>query len=124
MTSTDYHGKAKLLFAAVLCVAALAAGLYYRHYSAQYTTYRVETHDPVSGLIVDSPVEFHGVEVGNVTKIELTDPRTVSILLRVAKTHRSGRRRWPRSPRAAWPPRDSPVTSTSLWKIRLRSPAR
>jgi ABC-type transporter Mla subunit MlaD len=85
MTSTDYHGKAKLLFAAVLCVAALAAGLYYRHYSAQYTTYRVETHDPVSGLIVDSPVEFHGVEVGNVTKIELTDPRTVSILLRVAK---------------------------------------
>jgi ABC-type transporter Mla subunit MlaD len=85
MISTDYHGKAKLLFAAVLCGTALAAALWYRHFSDQYSTYRIETHDPVSGLIVDSPVEFHGVEVGNVTKIELTDPRTVSILLRVAK---------------------------------------
>ena len=83
--STDYHWKAKVLFIATLCVAALAAGLWYLHSSAQYTTYRIETRDPVSGLIVDSPVEFHGVEVGSVRKIELTDPRTVGILLRVAK---------------------------------------
>jgi len=83
--SADYHRKATRLFIAILCVAALAAGAWYLRSSAQYTTYRIETHDRVSGLIVDSPVEFHGVDVGNVTKIELTDPHTVGILLRVAK---------------------------------------
>ena len=83
--SADYHRKATLLFTGALCLAALAAGFWYLHSSAQYTTYQIETHDKVSGLIVDSPVEFHGVEVGNVTKVELSDPRTVGILLRVAK---------------------------------------
>jgi phospholipid/cholesterol/gamma-HCH transport system substrate-binding protein len=81
----DFHSKAKLLFVVILCAAALAAGLWYLRSSAQYTTYRIETHDPVSGLIVDSPVELHGVEVGSVTKIELTGPQTVGILLRVVK---------------------------------------
>jgi phospholipid/cholesterol/gamma-HCH transport system substrate-binding protein len=81
----DYHRKATLLFVAALCVAALAAGFWYLRFLAQYTTYRILTHDSISGLIVDSPVEFHGVEVGNVRKIELIDPRTVSIDLRVAK---------------------------------------
>ncbi len=83
--SVDYHQKAKLLFAVALCVIAVAAAFWYLRSSAQYTTYRLETHDPVSGLIVDSPVEFHGVEVGSVRKIKLTDPRTVDILLRIAK---------------------------------------
>ena len=79
------HSKAKLLFAAAVFVAALAAGFWYFRSSAQYTTYRLETHEPVSGLIVDSPVELHGVEVGSVSKIELSGPRTVRILLRIAK---------------------------------------
>jgi ABC-type transporter Mla subunit MlaD len=85
MMSRDYHWKAKLLFIAALCVAVLAAGLWYARSSARSTTYRIETHDPVSGLIADSPVELHGVEVGNVTRIELIDARTVGVLLRVAK---------------------------------------
>jgi phospholipid/cholesterol/gamma-HCH transport system substrate-binding protein len=84
-STTDFHQKAKLLFIAVLCVILLAAGLWYLRSSAQYTTYRIETHYSVSGLIVDSPVELHGVEVGHVTRIELTDPQTVGILLRVTK---------------------------------------
>jgi ABC-type transporter Mla subunit MlaD len=83
--TADYHHNAKLLFIAALCLAALAAGFWYVQSLAQYTTYRMETHDSISGLIVDSPVEFHGVEVGYVRKIELIDPRTVSILLRVGK---------------------------------------
>jgi len=83
--SINYHRKAQLLFTAVLCVIAVVAALWYLRSYAEYTTYQIETHDRVSGLIADSPVEFHGVEVGKVTKIELTDPRTVSILLLVAK---------------------------------------
>jgi phospholipid/cholesterol/gamma-HCH transport system substrate-binding protein len=48
-------------------------------------TYQIATQDAVSGLITDSPVEFHGVEVGKVTRIELTDPRSVRILLSIRK---------------------------------------
>ena len=81
----DYHRKATLLFTAALCAAVLAAGFWYVRSSAQYTMYRIQTHDSVSGLIADSPVEFHGVEVGNVTRIELIDPKTVGIVLRVTK---------------------------------------
>src|SRR5438105_3532965 len=73
--SANVVRKARLLFAAVLCAGGLAAGLWYIWSSAQYMTYQIETHDSVSGLIADSPVELHGVEVGKVTKIELTDPR-------------------------------------------------
>jgi phospholipid/cholesterol/gamma-HCH transport system substrate-binding protein len=83
--SADVHLKARLVFAAVFCASGLAAGAWYLWSSGQYTIYRIETHDPVSGLIADSPVELHGVEVGKVTKIELADPRTVAILLSVAK---------------------------------------
>ena len=85
LITPDYHRKATLLFIAVLSLAALAAGLSYLHSAARYTTYRIQTQDSVSGLIVNSPVELHGVEVGTVAKIELNDARTVDILLRVAR---------------------------------------
>jgi len=75
------HWKASLTFTAVLCVGGLAVGLWYLWSSSQHTIYRI---DPVSGLIADSPVEFHGVEIGKVTRIELTDPHTVGILLSIA----------------------------------------
>ena len=81
--SANVHGKARLIFLALLGAGGLAAGLGYFWSSGQYTTYRIETHDSVSGLIVDSPVELHGVEVGKVTRIELADPYTVAILLRI-----------------------------------------
>ena len=81
--SANVHGKARLIFLALLGAGGLAAGLGYFWSSGQYTTYRIETHDLVSGLIVNSPVELHGVEVGKVTRIELADPYTVAILLRI-----------------------------------------
>lgn len=68
-----------------LGVTGLAAGGWYLRSSAQYVTYRIEAHDPVSGLIVDSLVELHGVEIGNVARIELTDSRTGGIWLHIAK---------------------------------------
>ena len=40
---------------------------------------------PNSGLIGDSPIEFHGVGVRKVKRVELIDPRSVSILLNVRK---------------------------------------
>lgn len=83
--ATDVHRTARLIFTATLCAVGFAIGLWYLWSSGQHTTYRIETHDPVSGLIADSPVELYGVEVGKVTQIELTDPRTVGILLSIAK---------------------------------------
>lgn len=82
--ATNVHRKARLLFVAVLCGGALAGLAWQSWSSSHFRTYRIETHDPVSGLIVDSPVEFHGVEVGKVTNIRLMDGRTVSILLKAA----------------------------------------
>ena len=84
-TSAKIQRKARLIFAAVLCTGGLATALWYFGYSSQYATYRIETHDAVSGLIADSPVELHGVEIGKVTRIELIDPQTVNILLSIAK---------------------------------------
>jgi phospholipid/cholesterol/gamma-HCH transport system substrate-binding protein len=79
------HLKAKLMFIAVLCAGGLGAAYWYFWNQDQYTTYQIETHDPVSGLIADSPVELHGVEIGKVTRIQLIDPRTVGIQISVAK---------------------------------------
>src|SRR5690348_9575871 len=82
----DYvHRKASLLFAAVLffCVVVALGWLFWSSY--QYRTYEMETHDSVHGLVAGAPIEFHGVEVGKVTKIELVDPTTVQIWLSVAR---------------------------------------
>jgi phospholipid/cholesterol/gamma-HCH transport system substrate-binding protein len=40
-------------------------------YSTQYTTYRVYLDESVSGLYLDAPVKYRGVDVGKVTGIEL-----------------------------------------------------
>jgi phospholipid/cholesterol/gamma-HCH transport system substrate-binding protein len=45
--------------------------------------FEIRTREPVSGLIADAPVEFHGVEVGKVKRVQLIDPHTVSIVLTV-----------------------------------------
>jgi len=40
-------------------------------YTTQYTTYRVYLDESVSGLYLDAPVKYRGVDVGKVTGIEL-----------------------------------------------------
>jgi phospholipid/cholesterol/gamma-HCH transport system substrate-binding protein len=77
--------RARIAFAVVALVGAIAGLAWYVFASGQYTTYQIRTQDPVSGLIVDAPVEFHGVEVGKVKRVELADPHSVSILLNVKK---------------------------------------
>lgn len=56
--------------------------------SAEYTPYRLYMKESVAGLNIDSAVEFNGVNVGTVKKIELDvhDPRLVLVLLNVKNT--------------------------------------
>src|SRR5215472_5805478 len=77
--------KARLAFSAVLIVCAATAAGWYFSSATRYTTYQIRTHDPVSGLLADAPVEYHGVDVGRVKRVELTDPRTVRIILSVER---------------------------------------
>ncbi len=76
---------ARVAFALVILVGVVIGFAWYLLSSGQYTTYQIVTRDSVSGLIVDAPVEFHGVEVGKVVKVELTNPRLVTVLLTIRK---------------------------------------
>jgi phospholipid/cholesterol/gamma-HCH transport system substrate-binding protein len=82
----DVDTRARLAFAAVLLVLAVAGAGWYFFTVSRYATYEIYTQESVSGLIVDAPVEFHGVEVGKVKSIKLVNPHSVSILLTVDKS--------------------------------------
>jgi ABC-type transporter Mla subunit MlaD len=85
MANDTVYGKARLLFLALLCAGGIAALAWKIWSDSNYRTYWIETRDPVSGLIVDAPVELHGVEVGKVTNIQLLEAGTVRVQLSVAK---------------------------------------
>ena len=53
----------KLIFVAVLLISTAIGVAWYLNSSSGYTTYQINTEDLVSGLIVDAPIEFHGVDV-------------------------------------------------------------
>ena len=79
----DADNKARIAFALVLLLAAAAGAAWYLFSSSRYTTYQIQTHDPVSGLIADAPVEYHGVDVGKVKSVELIDSRSIRVLLSI-----------------------------------------
>ena len=70
-----------LLTAIVFATIWLSSGLSF----IQYTTYAVYMKESVSGLNIDSPVEFNGVDVGTVSNIQLDprNPKRVTVLLRI-----------------------------------------
>lgn len=72
-----------LISATVLAIIWLSAGFSFD----VYDTYKVYMDESVSGLTVDSPVEFNGVQVGKVTKIkiDLKNPKLVRVLLSVKR---------------------------------------
>jgi phospholipid/cholesterol/gamma-HCH transport system substrate-binding protein len=77
----DIDMKARLLFAAFLALLGAGALAWYFAAAARYALYQIDTNDSVSGLIVDAPIEFHGVEVGKVKSVKLVDPHRVAVLL-------------------------------------------
>ncbi|MCY1296310.1 virulence factor Mce family protein [compost metagenome] len=78
--------KARLAFVAFLLISIVAGAIWYFFSLSQYATYQIYTQDSVSGLMVDAPIEFHGVDVGKVKNIRLVNPQSVSILLNIDKT--------------------------------------
>lgn len=81
----DIDMKARLLFIAFLLTLAIGALIWYFLAATRYATYQIYTKDPVSGLMVDAPIEFHGVEVGKVKSVKLLEPQLVSVVLNVEK---------------------------------------
>jgi ABC-type transporter Mla subunit MlaD len=79
------EARARWAFAGLLLAGAVIAAAWYYAASAREAAYRIRTSDPVSGLIPDAPVEFHGVEVGKVRRVALAGPRSVDIVLDIDK---------------------------------------
>jgi phospholipid/cholesterol/gamma-HCH transport system substrate-binding protein len=94
------NNMARLMFVTVLLISTVAWAIWYLHSVSRYATYQIYTEEPVSGLAIDSPIEFHGVEVGKVKTIRLVSPRSVSIELSIDK--------------------NAPVTSASVATITSR----
>jgi len=82
----DTNTMARLMFVTVLLISAVVGAIWYLHSISGYATYQIHTQDPVSGLTVDAPIEFHGVEVGKVKDIRLVNPRSVAIVLSIDKS--------------------------------------
>lgn len=70
--------------AIVLSIIWLSSGFSFNHYKV----YKVYMQESVSGLNVQSPVEYNGVDVGNVKSIELDqkNPQLVELLLDIKDT--------------------------------------
>lgn len=73
------------VFAGSLLLLAAAALAWWLADRRGYITYELRSREPVSGLLAGAPVEFHGVDVGQVTQVELLDPRNVRVLLQVRR---------------------------------------
>lgn len=73
-----------LVSAIILAVIWLSSGFSL----AQYTNYLVYMQESVSGLSIDSPVEYNGVNVGTVKSISLDkrDPHLVELVLNINVT--------------------------------------
>jgi phospholipid/cholesterol/gamma-HCH transport system substrate-binding protein len=73
-----------LVSAIVFCVIWLSSGFSI----VQHTDYLVYSQESVSGLSVDAPVEYNGVNVGTVKSISLNhdNPRLVEVLLSIDST--------------------------------------
>lgn len=75
--------RAAVAFAGVLLLAAAAVAGWFAWSSVRAAHYEIRTADSVSGLIAGAPVEFHGVEVGHVTRVALAGPGAVRIRIEV-----------------------------------------
>src|SRR5438128_2212343 len=75
------EARARMIFGVLLLAVAVGALGWYLLAEARYRTYEIRSGEPVSGLIAGAPVEFHGVEVGQVRSVRLLGPRQVRVLV-------------------------------------------
>jgi phospholipid/cholesterol/gamma-HCH transport system substrate-binding protein len=82
-TNYTLVGLAVIVLAAALLIAALWLSVGFEQ--KKYHIYGVHIHEAVSGLSEDSVVKYNGVQVGKVSKIELSpiNPQEVVILLSI-----------------------------------------
>src|SRR6185295_7414285 len=72
------------LFTLLLGAGVVFAAMWLSGKTEVRASYMLETHFPVTGLNVQAPVRFRGVEVGKVEKIEFEPKDARVILVRVA----------------------------------------
>ncbi|MGQ3889929.1 MlaD family protein [Legionella sp. CNM-1927-20] len=84
-TNYTMVGLAVILLASALVIAGVWLSVGFD--KKKYNIYAVYIHEPVSGLGLDSPVKFNGVQVGNVATIELSklNPQEVKLLLNIVE---------------------------------------
>jgi phospholipid/cholesterol/gamma-HCH transport system substrate-binding protein len=73
-----------LIAATILAIIWLSSGFSFE----QFTVYKIYMQESVSGLNIDSPVEYNGVNVGSVLKVDLNpkNPHEVELLLNINKS--------------------------------------
>jgi len=79
------QSRARVAFALSLAAVLLAALAWYLLAARGFALYEIRSREAVSGLLPGAPVEFHGVEVGQVREVRLADPRNVRVLLAVRR---------------------------------------
>jgi phospholipid/cholesterol/gamma-HCH transport system substrate-binding protein len=77
------HALAAGLFTLVLVAALIAAGLWFRRDDIRFEQYLVTTTSPVTGLKVEAPVRYRGVDVGRVESIRLQPGTSGRVEIRI-----------------------------------------